>query len=84
MDPRILRRQGLDRDAAARLGAIKGLPPSKRKKSVYVISTDTLVENPIVAAWVSKSLRVMGRPQRNKSSLFSPVRSNRESAKRSG
>ncbi len=40
--------------------AIKGLPSSERKKNIYVISTDTLVENPIVAAWVSKSLRVMG------------------------
>lgn len=53
---------GKDSTATLQLvwGAIKGLPPSKRKKSVYVISTDTLVENPIVAAWVSKSLRVMG------------------------
>ena len=32
------------------------LPPEQRRKSVYVISTDTLVENPIVALWVSKSL----------------------------
>ena len=32
------------------------LPPKQRRKSVYVISTDTLVENPIVALWVSKSL----------------------------
>ena len=26
------------------------------KKQVHVISTDTLVENPIVAAWVTQSL----------------------------
>ena len=36
------------------------LPPEKRAKPVYVISTDTLVENPIVALWVSKSLDRMG------------------------
>ena len=36
------------------------LPPDQRKKPVYVISTDTLVENPIVALWVSKSLDRMG------------------------
>lgn len=35
------------------------LPPEKRTKPVYVISTDTLVENPIVALWVSKSLERM-------------------------
>lgn len=35
------------------------LPPEKRIKPVYVISTDTLVENPIVALWVSKSLERM-------------------------
>ena len=32
------------------------LAPDQRIKPVYVISTDTLVENPIVALWVSKSL----------------------------
>lgn len=53
---------GKDSTATLQLvwGALQGLPPTKRKKSVYVISTDTLVENPIVASWVSKSLRVMG------------------------
>jgi len=39
--------------------AINGLPAEQRKKNIYVISTDTLVENPIVAAWVTKSLDVM-------------------------
>ena len=53
---------GKDSTATLQLvwGALQGLPLTKRKKSVYVISTDTLVENPIVASWVSKSLRVMG------------------------
>ncbi len=36
------------------------LPPEKLKKQIYVISTDTLVENPIVAAWVRRSLDRMG------------------------
>ena len=37
--------------------AIAGLPPEKRTKPIHVITTDTLVENPIVSAWVSKSLK---------------------------
>jgi DNA sulfur modification protein DndC len=36
--------------------AIAALPPEKRTKKIYVITTDTLVENPIVSAWVRKSL----------------------------
>src|SRR5262245_11171011 len=38
--------------------AIKGVPADKRK-DVHVISTDTLVENPIVAKWVEHSLKSM-------------------------
>lgn len=41
--------------------AISELPPERRSKTVHVISTDTLVENPVVAAWVSKSLETMRR-----------------------
>ncbi len=41
--------------------ALADLPAEKRKKTVHVISTDTLVENPIVAAWVQKSLEIMGQ-----------------------
>ena len=40
--------------------ALQKLPKDKRTKAVYVISTDTLVENPIVSLWVSKSLDKMG------------------------
>ncbi len=40
--------------------ALEQVPPEQRAKPVYVISTDTLVENPIVALWVSKSLEKMG------------------------
>jgi DNA sulfur modification protein DndC len=39
--------------------ALAGLPLDQRSKPVYVISTDTLVENPVVAAWVTKSLEQM-------------------------
>ena len=39
--------------------AIAALPPEKRTKTIYVITNDTLVENPIVSAWVRKSLEQM-------------------------
>ncbi len=39
--------------------AIVGLPVEKRQKKIYVITTDTLVENPIVAAWVRKSIETL-------------------------
>ena len=39
--------------------ALAGIPAGQRIKIVHVISTDTMVENPVVAAWVSKSLAIM-------------------------
>src|SRR5262245_5438386 len=39
--------------------ALLELKVEKRTKPVHVVSTDTLVENPIVAAWVTKSLETM-------------------------
>lgn len=39
--------------------ALSTLPAAERTKPVYVISTDTLVENPVVAAWVTGSLEIM-------------------------
>ena len=39
--------------------ALAGLPARQRSKQVHVISTDTLVENPVVAAWVTHSLEVL-------------------------
>lgn len=39
--------------------AIKELAEEERKKPIYVISTDTLVENPVVAMWVEVSLEKM-------------------------
>ncbi len=35
--------------------ALAGLSEEQRTKKVFVISTDTLVENPVVAAWVNRS-----------------------------
>lgn len=40
---------------------LSALPASERHKPVHVISTDTLVENPVVARWVSTSLETMRR-----------------------
>lgn len=51
---------GKDSTAALQLVwmALKELPPEKRHhKDVHVISTDTLVENPIVSTWVRRSLK---------------------------
>ena len=39
--------------------ALESLPEAARTKPVYVITTDTLVENPVVAAWVNRSLETM-------------------------
>lgn len=45
--------------------ALAGLPADQRIKPIHVISTDTLVENPVVAAWVTNSLRVMDAAARD-------------------
>lgn len=45
--------------------ALAGLPADQRKKVVHVISTDTLVENPVVAAWVTNSLVRMAAEARD-------------------
>ena len=52
---------GKDSTAVLQLvwNALATLTPEKRTKKVYVITTDTLVENPIVSFWVSKSLEQM-------------------------
>jgi len=49
---------GKDSTATVQLtwNAIAELPSDQRKKTVYVISTDTLVENPVVAEWVHSSM----------------------------
>jgi len=49
---------GKDSSAVLQLiwNAIASLHPEKRTKTIYVLTTDTLVENPIVTDWVKKSL----------------------------
>ncbi|MDJ1185291.1 DNA phosphorothioation system sulfurtransferase DndC [Roseofilum casamattae] len=37
--------------------ALAKLPKERRTKTIHVITTDTLVENPIVSAWVTQSLQ---------------------------
>lgn len=39
--------------------ALAGIPTSQRHKEVHVITTDTMVENPVVAGWVARSLDVL-------------------------
>lgn len=52
---------GKDSTATLQLvwSALSKLPEERRTKSIHVISTDTLVENPIVARWVEHSLKAM-------------------------
>ena len=52
---------GKDSSAALQLVwlALDALPADQRSKPVHVISTDTLVENPVVAAWVTQSLETI-------------------------
>ena len=60
---------GKDSTAALQLVwlALSKLSPKELNKPVYVISTDTLVENPIVAAWVTKSLDNINRSAKRQS-----------------
>jgi DNA sulfur modification protein DndC len=52
---------GKDSTASLQLiwSAINALPEEQRRKTIHVISTDTLVENPIVSMWVHHSLKIM-------------------------
>ena len=52
---------GKDSTAALQLvwSAVAALPRPDQKKPIHVISTDTMVENPIVAQWVKHSLERM-------------------------
>lgn len=54
--------------------ALAALPPEQRTKPVHVISTDTLVENPIVAAWVASSLDEMRKAAAAEDMPFRPER----------
>ncbi|GJD16140.1 hypothetical protein RIVM261_010960 [Rivularia sp. IAM M-261] len=52
--------------------AIAKLPISKRQKVIHVITTDTLVENPIVASWVRNSLIQMKKAATEQQMPFEP------------
>lgn len=67
---------GKDSTAVLQLvwSALRDLPAAQRHKKVYVISTDTLVENPVVAAWVTNSLDVMGRAAKDSGLPIEPNR----------
>lgn len=52
--------------------AIAQLPVEKRRKTIYVITTDTLVENPIVATWVNNSLKQMKKAAKLQQMPFAP------------
>ncbi|WP_295620050.1 DNA phosphorothioation system sulfurtransferase DndC [Chamaesiphon sp. GL140_3_metabinner_50] len=52
--------------------AIEDLPVEQRHKKVYVMTTDTLVENPIVAVWVTHSMKVLKAAAQAKSMPFEP------------
>ena len=52
--------------------AVKELPPEKRIKPVHVISTDTLVEQPLVAAWVDASHAKMREAAEQQQMPFTP------------
>jgi DNA sulfur modification protein DndC len=54
--------------------ALQELPEDRRTKPVHVISTDTLVENPIVAAWVTNSLKAMEEAARDQGLPIVPHR----------
>lgn len=54
--------------------AISKLSPDQRHKTIYVISTDTLVENPIVAQWVTHSLEVMEKAAKEQGLPIQPKR----------
>ena len=54
--------------------ALAALAPEQLIKTVHVISTDTLVENPVVAAWVTRSLEVMDRRAADDRLPFRPHR----------
>lgn len=54
--------------------ALQTIEPERRTKPIHVISTDTLVENPVVAAWVTRSLITMQRAAEEQSLPIQPHR----------
>ena len=67
---------GKDSTAAVQLVwyAIEKLPVKDRKKPIYIMNTDTLVESPVVSKWVEKSLAAMKKMADIKELEFIPTR----------
>lgn len=67
---------GKDSTAVLQLvwSAISKLPGDQLRKKIHVISTDTLVENPVVSSWVAKSLEQMGKVAEEDDLPFRPHR----------
>src|SRR5260370_6608568 len=67
-----------EKDSTATLqlvwNALAAIPEDRRQKPVYVISTDTLVENPMVSLWVRKSLDRMEEQARRAGLPLTPHR----------
>ena len=59
--------------------ALSRLKSEERSKPVHVISTDTLVENPVVAAWVTNSLKAIDADREGSESadFVTPANANR-------
>lgn len=66
---------GKDSTAAVQLVwmAISALPENKRRKQIFIMNTDTLVESPIVSKWVSKSVEYMKKAKKEQNLPFVPV-----------
>ena len=67
---------GKDSTAVLQLvwNAIFALKKDQRHKNIYVISTDTLVENPVVSIWVENSLEKLGIAAKDQSLPILPNR----------
>src|SRR5262249_10007318 len=65
---------GKDSSAVLQLvwNAIRELPAERRTKPIHVITTDTLVEQPLVAAWVDRSHVRMAEAARTQGLPFRP------------
>ncbi|MGK7924315.1 MAG: DNA phosphorothioation system sulfurtransferase DndC [Spirulina sp.] len=65
---------GKDSSAIVQLiwNAIEELPVEERHKTIHIITTDTLVENPIVSAWVSTSLTKMKKAAKERNLPIEP------------
>jgi DNA sulfur modification protein DndC len=50
--------------------ALAELPPEQRVKPVYVLSSDTLVETPMIVSYIDKTLQRINETAKNKGMLF--------------